>query len=108
MSSMWRSITECVLLGVVVDGDVVTGGAGLAGQGVAASGLVGVQCVVLVHRELTRDDLRAAGAADAAGAGEGDVRARAQGGVEDRLVRGDRGLGGTGQTVQLEGDGDVL
>src|SRR5580658_4056369 len=61
--------------GVVVDGDLVAERHGLAGQDVAGGGLALFEGVVAAHGRLAGDDLRPAGAADAALAGERQVRA---------------------------------
>ena len=59
----------------------------LTGQDVAGVELALFQCVVAAHGRLACDDLRTAGAADAALAGERQVRPDLLGAVEDRRAR---------------------
>src|ERR1700733_5323265 len=78
---------------VVVDGDVVREGYGLAGQHVAGGHLGLVECVVAAHGGLAPGDPCPAGAADAALAGERQVRPDLLGAVENGRSRrqGERG-----------------
>ena len=75
----------------------------LAGQDVARVDLGGFEGEVAAHVRLARGDPRAAGAADAALAGERQVRAGALGAVEDGRVPGQGERGGTA----VEDDGDL-
>ena len=73
---------------VVVEHDRLGGRVRLAGEHVAALDLVGLEGVVGVHRDGAVDQPGAAGAADAALAGEGQVGADPERGVEDGFVVG--------------------
>ena len=72
---------------VVVDDDAVGRRVRLAGEHVAALELVGLERVVLGHRDAALDEPRPARAAHAARARERHVGAHPQRRVEDRLVR---------------------
>src|ERR1019366_9196515 len=75
---------------VVVDGDVVGAGYGLAGQDVAGVDFALLEGVVAAHGRRPPGDLRAAGAADAALAGERQVGPDLLGAVEDRRAGRER------------------
>src|SRR5882757_2775536 len=77
---------------VVVDHDLPGARLGLAGENKARLQLPRLQRIVQIHRRIALDQLGAAGRAHAALAGEWQVHAGAQRGVEDRLAVGHRHL----------------
>src|SRR5512139_2120052 len=77
-------IGQRLLSRVVVEDDLLRRRVGLAGEGVAALHLVGLERPVGVHLDRALDDLRAAGPADAALAGEGGVGPDRERRLEDR------------------------
>src|SRR5450759_3704143 len=88
--AMGPSGAEMALLrvgsGVVVQRDRRRDGVRLTCQHDASSNLLGLECIVAVHPDLTLDQAGSTGAAHTAGAAERRIRPGAQRRSQDRLV----------------------